>query len=270
MRSESRASSGVLQAVQIVLLSIFSLQLSAASNTPFRIEINYGPIPFDVYTKPNINASGHPYIANCPVPTPSNPTTVRSCIQTLSASYVEGGATGVRFMFALRGGYGGTEGDFGASTPWDSEGNMNQAWTDNLNLFLEDLKAAGFIYVTPTPALDCWWSGAPYATATVQKCGSPQTETLTFYRWMPLGFDAINGFPDCQDVRDGYHLAAHPPVVDNQGFWGWQPYHNLMETMISSTVAAGLLFAEIDISQELNLADFTAMGRLDLRQYDQF
>src|SRR5271170_2162758 len=245
-----------------VLVSVFALPLCAGNYAAFRTEINYGPIPLDVYTMPNINASGSPYIANCPIPTPSNPTTVRSCIQTLSANYVEGGATGVRFMFAVQGGSGVSQRSFGASTPWDLNGNVQPTWTNNLNLFLTDLKAAGFIYVAPTPMIAASWTGAPYATALVSKCESPQLEVLDFYRWMPFGFVPDNDFPDCQDVQDGYDLAAHPPVVNNVGFWGWQPYHNLIATVISSTSAAGLLLSEIDLSQELNLADFTVMGRL--------
>ncbi len=86
MQSEDNRSFHFKRAIQIILLSFFSLQLLAANYNPFRTEINYGPIPFDAYTMPNIDANGSPYIANCPIPTPSNPTTVRSCIQTLSAN----------------------------------------------------------------------------------------------------------------------------------------------------------------------------------------
>jgi hypothetical protein len=267
MQSEDDRSFRIKRAIQIILMSFFSLQLLAANYTRFRTEINYGPIPFDVYTMPNIDANGSPYISNCPVPTPSNPTTVRSCIQTLSANYVEGGATGVRFMFAVQGGSlvpegtaGPSQGSYGASTAWDSEGNVQPAWTNNLNLFLADLKAAGFIYVAPTPMLATAWSGTPYATATVSSCGS--AEQLDFYRWLPFGLMSGSDIPDCRNVQDGYNLAARPPAIKNQGFWGWQPYHNLIATVISSTTNAGLLLSEIDLFQEVNLANFTVMGRL--------
>src|SRR5271165_357028 len=278
MQPEPRAQFGVLRATrfmqewysvslftrctQVVSMGFLTLPLCAANYTPFRTEINYGPIPFDVYTMPNINASGDPYIANCPLPTASNPTTVRSCIQAVSASYVEAGATGVRFMFAVQGGSGGSEESYGASTAWDSEGNVLPAWTNNLNLFLTDLKAAGFIYVAPTPVLAAAWTGSPYATGLVSKCGNVRLELLDFYRWLPFGFEAGTGLPDCLGIQDGYNLAARPPVINNHGFWGWQPYHNLIATVISSTVDAGLLLSEIDLSQEVNLADFTVMGRL--------
>jgi hypothetical protein len=248
---------------QVALISFFTLRLCAANHTPFRTEINYGPIPFDVYTLPNINAIGSPYIANCPIPTTSNPTTVRSCIQSLSANYVEGGATGVRFMFAVQGGYGVSLESYGASTAWDSEGNVQPAWTNNLNLFFADLKAAGFIYVAPTPVLVGTWSGPPYAPAAlVNNCGSVQLESLDFYRWLPFGFESGTDLPDCLGIQDGYNLAARPPVINNKGFWGWQPYHNLIATVILCTIDAGMLLSEIDLSQEVNLADFTVMGRL--------
>ncbi|MGA7414708.1 MAG: hypothetical protein WBW33_29835 [Bryobacteraceae bacterium] len=246
---------------RVVLTALLALRLFASSP---RIEINYGPIPLDVYTMPNINANGDPYIANCPLPTPSNPTTVQTCIQTMSANYVANGATGVRFMFALRGGFGADAlASYGLSTPWDSDGNVQPAWVDNLNLFLSDLKAAGFIYIAPTPALVGAWTGAPYATVLVSKCGDPtQTETLNFYRWMPFGFLPENNYPDCAEIPDGYNVAATPPVIGNQGFWGWQPFHNLISAVISSTITAGLLLTELDVSQEINVADFTVMARL--------
>jgi hypothetical protein len=269
MQSEDDRSFRIKRAIQIILTSFFSLQLLAATNTHIRTEINYGPIPFDVYTMPNIDANGSPYIANCPVPTPSNPTTVRSCIQTLSANYVDGGATGVRFMFAVQGGSsvpegtaGPSQGSYGASTAWDSDGNVQPAWTNNLNLFLADLKAAGFIYVAPTPMLATNWTGQPYASMQVNSCGSLKAKSLDFYRWLPFGLVPANGFPDCLDIQGGYDLAARPPVINNQGFWGWQPYHNLIATVISSTIGAGLLLSEIDLSQEVDLANFTVMGRL--------
>jgi hypothetical protein len=269
MQSEDGTWFRIRRAIQIVLMSFVSLQVHAANYTPFRTEVNYGPIPLDVYKMPNVNANGSPYIANCSIPTPSNPTTVRSCIQTLSASYVAGGATGVRFMFAVQGGSlasqgsaGPSQGSYGASTAWDSDGNVQPAWTSNLNLFLGDLKAAGFISVAPTPMLVANWSGTPYATVQVNKCGGGQADSLDFYHWLPFGLETGTDRPDCQDVQDGYHLAVKPPVIHNQGFWGWQPYHNLIATVISSTADAGLLLSEIDLSQEVNLADFTVMGRL--------
>ena len=243
------------------LISLVAVPLFAS---PPRIEINYGPIPLDVYTMPNINANGDPYIANCPLPTSSNPTTVETCIQTMSAYYVANGATGVRFMFALRGGFGADAlGSYGLSTPWDPEGHVQPAWVNNLNLFLADLKAAGFIYVAPTPIMVGAWTGAPYATVPVSQCGDPtRMETLNFYRWIPFGFVPETNFPDCAEISNGYNSAATPPIIDNQGFWGWQPFHSLISTLISSTITAGLSLSELDLSQEINVADFTVMARL--------
>jgi hypothetical protein len=86
----------------------------------------------------------------------------------------------------------------------------------------------------------------------VNKCGGGQADSLDFYRWLPFGLETGTDRPDCQDVQDGYHLAVRPPVVNNQGFGGWQPYHSLIATAISSTVDAGLLLSEIDLSQEVN------------------
>src|SRR5271165_2604912 len=76
MQPEPRAQFGVLRATrfmqewysvslftrctQVVSMGFLTLPLCAANYTPFRTEINYGPIPFDVYTMPNINASGDP------------------------------------------------------------------------------------------------------------------------------------------------------------------------------------------------------------------
>ena len=167
-------------------------------------------------------------------------------------------------MFALRGGFGADAlASYGLSTPWDPDGHVQPAWVDNLNLFLSDLKAAGFIYVAPTPVMVGAWSGAPYAIVPVSNCGDPkQTETLTFYRWIPFGFVPESTYPDCAWISNGYNIAATPPVVNNQGFWGWQPFHNLISTVISSTTTAGLLLTELDLSQEINVADFTVMARL--------
>lgn len=182
----------------------------------------------------------------------------------MSAYYVANGATGVRFMFALRGGFGADAlASYGLSTPWDPDGQIQPAWVDNLNLFLSDLKAAGFVFVAPTPVMIGAWSGAPYATVPVTKCGDPtQTETLNFYRWLPFGFAPENNYPDCAWIADGYNVAAAPPLIGNQGFWGWQPFHNLISSVVSSTITAGLLLTELDLSQEINVADFTVMGRL--------
>lgn len=83
---------------------------------------------------------------------------------------------------------------------------------------------------------------------------------------MPYGHASTNLFPDCQDNNQGYNIAR-----DNPYFWGWAPFHNLIDQVLGATQSAGLQLGELDLTNEFDLLDFTVAWRLiydNIRSYD--
>ncbi|MBI4444112.1 MAG: hypothetical protein HY649_12160 [Acidobacteria bacterium] len=217
------------------------------------LEINLGPLPVDHYLDHSNNRTP-PVLPtnNCPVTS-----SIRSCIINYLKDYKNQGVTGVRFQFGLGGG--------GYSTAFDCNGsdNCNQPvirrqWLNNLQMFFSDLaRNVGIKNITPTPALGFWGGGDENfsSTQTVTSCG--QSKTLLFMKWLPYGLRTDNYYPDCQGVNDAYEIGVSNPV-----FWGWQPFFNLMNAVLSRAAAQGLTVSELDVQNEVDLLNFTIQGRL--------
>jgi len=232
---------------------------------PATVEVNLGALPVDKYQDCVLN--NHTYVPTCN--DPNNNKSVRTCIQEVLAGYrTQGGATvatGVRFLFGLGGG--------GYSTPFNPTGHGLRPWLAKLNDFLKDVHDAGYTKVTPTPVLVEAWSavhGSPFHTdqTGVSSCGT--TKKMRWFPWLPFGLEisvndeclnnpskACNPLPDCAGYNNAYNVAA-----SNPHFWGWASYFNLMDFVFQKVQANGLDIADFDVQNELDLFNFTVLGRL--------
>jgi hypothetical protein len=179
-------------------------------------------------------------------------------VQTLLQNYVGQGVTGVRFQFGLGGG--------GYSTPFsDTQGTVSPTWVRNLGYFLADLKAKGVVNVTPTATMADAWSGT-LTSKTVNYpsgCGSGN-ETLNYFPWLPFGLNpGDHNYPDRSLLNQAYSCSPPNPSPQNGGtFWGWTPFFNLFDQILSQAQTAGVTIQEFDLENEVNLMDFTVLGRL--------
>jgi hypothetical protein len=247
----------------VVLGCVLLVPPARAGIAPSKTEINLGPVPIDRYFTANSDGI---------VPTCPSTYTVRECYKSFfnnnSAerpyrvdNYVGQGITGVRFFYALGGGY--------ASTPFRSDGSLQSAWRDKLFQFFTDLKSYGIQRITPTSVFLGNWSGSDAGcdgcldyTRRPQTLSCNQRKDLKFFRWVPFGFldkpgAPDDGFPDGQDLNNAYNCASGNPV-----FWGWQPFFNLVDSVLLQAKRAGLTVADFDIENEVNLMDFTVEARL--------
>ena len=262
-------------------------QIPAQATTtiaPSSLEVNIGPLPIDKY---NQVLAGQ---AACPNPS----WTVKQCIANMfrndpnsapysSLNYRKQGVTGVRFQFALGGGY--------YSKPFTSNGQIQAAWVSRLQEFFHDLKSYGVQRVSPTAALVDNWSASdgncsgdgciPFTRVAAPSAAEqadlrdPSCQVWTgdrlFVPWLPFGFEVPAtgsgiGRLDTSDGNRAYNCARRPP---NSLFWGWNPYLNLVDQILSAARQAGLQVADFDIQNEMNIPDFTVYGRLlyDLNTY---
>lgn len=175
--------------------------------TPARTEINIGPLPVGLYT----SSSAHPVgsFVGCPVSW-----TVRQCVKRLFTNntshsefdpnnYVRQGVTGVRFMFAIGGGY--------YSNPfpgWQTNTSNipSTAWAANIDEFLGDLSSYGILRITPTPIVREDWAGddrivpcpagfsvGQYGCTVILPSGTPAIQgtggrPIRFAPWSPYGY----------------------------------------------------------------------------------
>lgn len=121
--------------------------------------------------------------------------------------------------------------------------------------------------MTPTPVIHAPFS-APYRTESAGSCPG-QTRTFQFYRWLPFGLDATdpnNPFPDRTAANDTYNCANANPY-----FWGWQPLFDLIAAVAAAAQQNQLTIADYDIDNELDVANFTVLGRLIFdNKHDRF
>jgi hypothetical protein len=219
------------------------------------LEMNLAFVPFDHYFE---NSTGY---------LPSNPgycdssMTVQQCFRNYFAAWYRQGLVGVRFFVGL--------GGVGGSTAFnnDETGTIRTGWPAAVAAFLQDVKAAGITRITPALALE----GAEYPyvfwrTECVYNCGDPERRNQIwryFSKWLPFVLWDPNGFPEGQGDNTAYNSAAQNP-----DFWGWgaggeQPHgaFGVVDVLLSQ-VPAGLIVEEFEIEQEVDLLNFTVMGRL--------
>jgi hypothetical protein len=249
--------------LRVFLLSACLPFLALCGMAPAKTEINLGPFPIDRYL--TLNSDG--ILRTCPTTL-----TIRDCVKSFfnnnpaslpfnPNNYVGQGAAGVRFFYALGGGF--------SSTPFHSNGALQTVWLSRLNQFFTDLRSYGIQRITPTAVFLSNWSGTSQICdgcidfthrTNVGSCG--QNKNLKFFPWVPFGFldvpgGAGDGYPDGQDLNNAYNCAA-----SNPGFWGWQPWFNLVDAVLEQAQLAGLVVADLDLENEINLMDFTVEARL--------
>jgi hypothetical protein len=199
----------------------------------------------------------------------------------LSGNYISQGITGVRFQYGLGGGEYSTPFLFtytsGGSPPYVYKG-MSTAWTANLSSFFLDLASYGIVRVTPTPALIEPWSGCvagvgtgctitalvgSISTCTGYDSGGVNKMTYLYnYPWLPFGLAPFNPAvqdyrPDCQDDNNAYNDASGNPA-----FWGWNALFDVVDATLSTAQSTHLRVDDLDLQNEVNLFDFTVLGRL--------
>ena len=212
---------------------------------PSRLEVNLGPLPVDIYNDAAVN--------NGAIPSCSATRSVRQCIRAILSNYAKQKVTGVRFNFALGGGY-------VDSTAFDAKGNVRDVWITNLYQFFLDLKSVGITKMTPSSALGPDWSGTLRARTVADQAGmgcAKGSRQLLFYPWLPFGLDPTSHLPDGAFDNASYACSPRNPL-----FWGWQPYFNLVASVASAAQAAGITIEEFDIENEIDLWAFTVQARL--------
>lgn len=162
--------------VVLLFSAILLVPSCMAGISPTAVQINIGPFPVDHYWDLNTDGS-KPFVDGC-----SQSITVQQCIQQListgSNNWRSQGVTGIRFFFGLAGGW--------YSTPFDSHGNVQSAWTSKIYSFFSDLRSYGIQYITPTPVFDNW-SGPSLmmqSRSVYRPCDGTYV-TRNFLPWLP-------------------------------------------------------------------------------------
>jgi len=176
----------------------------------------------------------------------------------LLRNYANQGATGVRFQFALGGG--------AASTPFSGSGTVSSTWVTNLGLFFSDVASADIYNVTPTSAMIDTWSGTLTAFTVNYPSGGgcpSGGETLYYFPWLPFGLNSSESYyPDESLGNQAYACSPPNPASPDGNFWGWTPYFNLFDQILSDAQTAGINIQEFDLQNESNLQSFPVMARL--------
>jgi len=283
----------------LAFLTFGSLLLFAGPGiTPAKTEINIGPLQFDLYTSSGPHAAGS--FGGCPAAW-----TIRQCVKRMFTNnpsqaeydpnnYVRQGVTGVRFMFAIGGGY--------ESTPfpgWQSNpsNNVSSAWASNMNAFLGDLKSYGIQRITPTPIVREDWAGddriipcpadlsiGQYGCTVILPSGAGPilgtgNRPIRFAPWSPYGYvhEALctriagsgpcpleDGREDGTFVNGAYNQAAANPYFTGSGtgkWGGWPKFLNLMDKVFELTSTNQLQLGDVDLMNEMSVYRVTVQGR---------
>jgi hypothetical protein len=229
------------------------------------VEINLAAFPIDRYFDANI-WGGAPLINGC-----STSITVQACVQQLFSSATNNwwsqGVTGVRFFFTLANGH--------HSDPFDAQGNVKPDWSNKLESFFKDLRKYGIQRITPTPVFDTW-SGPRTAIQerVVTECDDPQTPenegvtvTRYFVDWLPYGLekhyppDCPTGVQECYWAENTCMNKSYKLAAQNQTFWGWTRFFNVMNVVLAKASLAGLAIDALDYFQESSMI-FTVQARM--------
>ena len=244
-----------------VLLAIATVWLAPTAHAqiaePSLTEINLVAVPFGQYLS-YANSGNMP---SCP----SNET-VQSCVQSALVRYKSAGVTGVRIMFGFCPNPSNPD-DVEALTSCNpSQASVNQSWASNVDAFMGDVASAGIQRVTLSPIFWGWtmFSHPPSQTFSPDPCFGG-TVTLYWEASAPFGQFIAGQNPDGspiyypwpQDFNNGYNCSPANP-----NFVGWQPLFNVVSTVIQKAYNHGLTVDELDVSQELDLFNFTVEGRL--------
>jgi len=274
------------------------LLLAGPGITPARTEINIGPLQFDLYTSASPHTPGS--FVGCPAAW-----TIRQCVKRMftnntsyaeydPSNYVRQGVTGVRFMFAIGGGY--------DSTPFpgwatNTSNTPATAWASNMDAFLGDLASYGIQRITPTPIVREDWSGSDrivpcpdglsvgvHGCTVIPPAGTPAilgtgNRPIRFVPWSPYGYvhgalcgiiagtsacAGEDGMEDGTFANNAYYQAAPNPYFTGGGagkWGGWPKFLNVMDKIFEITAAKGLQLGDVDLMNEMSVYRVTAQGR---------
>lgn len=204
----------------------------------FRLEVNIGPFPIDVYTGPNTQ------YRSC-----SSAKTHRQCIQEMLQNYSKQYVTAIRFFFDLNGA--------ADSTPLRSDGSVNPQWAQNLKLFFADVRASGISGVIPTPNYEGWWSPHRREMELPDPCANNQVKKFIFEPASVYGLDTTeHDFPPAGGDNRGYECG-----VANPHFVGWDKIYSVFDTVMKSARESNVGIPEFDIVNEINVLWFTVQAR---------
>jgi len=247
-------------------------------NPPTRLEVNLGGVPLDRYDSLNCEPGytdcgsnvDHRFIPSC-----NNGITVRQCYQNaFNTYYSQRQVTGVRFQFALCGGFHST-----ALTNCGGSVQFNTTWLTKLREFFKDIYDSGIRNITPTPAFEGfggevgvvgWMSGVPL---TYSGTGCP--ERTVNVQWWPAATYPLKVTDPAtgkrEPIRENNQLQYNCAPPNNTNFVGWQNIYtvisNLLQAANSNPLCSQYPYChlnveEFDLSNEVNLSDFTVQARL--------
>lgn len=233
-------------------------------SSPSRLETNLGPLPVDSYHLQNCQPGRTDCTTNVDsryIPSCSPAISVRQCYQNALAGYKNQGVVGVRFQFALCGGF--------YSTPIQNCGGANpqvvttSLWAQNLANFYQDLQNADITYVTPTPVLHGFGGDVGVLgddESEVQEATACGIGTVRIVWWPASTYPLLkaNGFPFGQGDNNAYNCAPS----NSPNFVGWDRIFSVFEIAIGAARAKSRIIREFDIANEIALSGFTIQGRL--------
>ena len=225
--------------------------------------------------------------------------TIRSCVQGYLKNWSQQGATNVRVFLGLaipldmplsgsqewvyyyngpQVGTGPGSRDGSYSHPWIMQGASpivdTTGWARNLGYFFADA-AQAHLTVTVTlsmvPATADTHIADPSNQSAVD-CANGSLN-LMFVPWLPYGQDwnttiqGQGGYDDCTSVYHAYSEWAYPRLDGNgntqdEFFWGWAPFQNLVQTIVNEAAWNGASVPELEIQQEVNLSVSGVLARL--------
>lgn len=237
--------------------------------SPSLLEVNLGPTPISYYSSQNCQPGysdcgtnvQHRFVAPC-----SASSTVRQCyISALNAYAQQEHVTGVRFQFALCGGWYSTPLS-GCGTPtvtFDPGG----SWQQQLGYFFLDIYNSGIRNITPTFSLAGFSGDAGVRTTT-----DPTYDTchyggynvaLVWWPALPFALRSSDGYAYGWNNSPAYSCAAFNTVT----FVGYTTLYTVMDNLLriaASTPSTSnhLNVEEFDINNETPVDHGTVWARL--------
>ncbi len=226
------------------LLTVSSSAAQAAIDPPSRLHANLGGVSIDQY---NANNTGQ--LPNCP--SGSYPK-IRDCYVSLLQKFKTQEAAGVRFRFSV---WRAME-----KTQTGNDYQVKSSWLTNLRDFLQDIKNAGYTYVTPSPIFFGTSGDGEQniqVDVTVGGCTDsvPTKVELTFWPTAPSGWEPGKG-PFAAGKDQSYNCSPPNPI-----FVGWDNIYEVIDALLAEIAAKGLVVYEFDLLNEINLHWFTVEAR---------
>jgi hypothetical protein len=178
----------------------------------------------------------------------------RDCYQTLFSTWHAQNVAGIRLFFNMCG-----AGNQALSSCTDSNAQVNSAWLTNFGLFLADMKNAGITKLVITPGV-YGGNGDGAQLRDVYDACTQTIVSLRFYPFAPFGvlYDSAHpNFPHGQGINQAYNCSPSNPL----GI-GREPFYRVIDAVVGLIKSSGVFLYELDMQQELNLADFTVQARL--------